>query len=128
APAPLVGFPGRRRWLARHPSSGVHDRSKPTGPSAQSLMGSSASQAFAFVSLTGDNGTRPDRGGPKGTLAKAPTRRAETHRHDEEAVLRPDIGTQARNHAAFIWSVADLLRGDYKQSEYGKVILPLTVI
>ena len=34
----------------------------------------------------------------------------------------------AKNHAAFIWSVADLLRGDYKQSEYGKVILPLTVI
>jgi type I restriction enzyme M protein len=33
-----------------------------------------------------------------------------------------------RNHAAFIWSVADLLRGDYKQSEYGKVILPLVVI
>jgi type I restriction enzyme M protein len=29
---------------------------------------------------------------------------------------------------AFIWSVADLLRGDYKQSEYGKVILPLTVL
>ena len=33
-----------------------------------------------------------------------------------------------RNHAAFIWSVADLLRGDFKQSEYGKVILPLVVI
>ncbi len=33
-----------------------------------------------------------------------------------------------KNHAAFIWSVADLLRGDYKQSEYGKVVLPLTVI
>ena len=32
------------------------------------------------------------------------------------------------NTAAFIWSVADLLRGDYKQSEYGKVILPLTVL
>ncbi len=32
------------------------------------------------------------------------------------------------NHAAFIWSVADLLRGDYKQSEYGKVVLPLTVL
>ena len=29
---------------------------------------------------------------------------------------------------AFIWSVADLLRGDYKQSEYGRVILPLTVL
>jgi type I restriction enzyme M protein len=33
-----------------------------------------------------------------------------------------------KSHAAFIWSVADLLRGDYKQSEYGKVILPLTVL
>jgi hypothetical protein len=28
------------------------------------------------------------------------------------------------NHAAFIWSVADLLRGDYKQSEYGRVSTP----
>src|SRR6478752_5490948 len=32
------------------------------------------------------------------------------------------------SHAAFIWSVADLLRGDYKQSDYGKVILPFTVL
>ena len=30
--------------------------------------------------------------------------------------------------ANFIWSIADLLRGDYKQSDYGKVILPLVVI
>ena len=36
--------------------------------------------------------------------------------------------SQINNHAAFIWSVADLLRGDYKQSEYGKVIMPLTVL
>jgi type I restriction enzyme M protein len=36
--------------------------------------------------------------------------------------------TTIKNHAAFIWSVADLLRGNYKQSEYGKVILPLTVL
>jgi type I restriction enzyme M protein len=28
----------------------------------------------------------------------------------------------------FIWSVADLLRGDYKQHEYREVILPLTVL
>jgi type I restriction enzyme M protein len=33
-----------------------------------------------------------------------------------------------QNHAAFIWSVAELLRGDYKQSEYGKVILPMVVL
>ena len=30
--------------------------------------------------------------------------------------------------SSFIWAVADLLRGDYKQSEYGKVILPFTVL
>lgn len=35
---------------------------------------------------------------------------------------------EINNHAGFIWSVADLLRGVYKQSEYGKVILPLTVL
>jgi type I restriction enzyme M protein len=29
---------------------------------------------------------------------------------------------------AFIWSVADLLRGDYKAHDYGKIILPLTVL
>lgn len=30
--------------------------------------------------------------------------------------------------ANLIWSVADLLRGDYKQSDYGKVILPFTLL
>lgn len=30
--------------------------------------------------------------------------------------------------AAFIWSVADLLRGDFKQSQYGRVILPFTLL
>ena len=38
------------------------------------------------------------------------------------------VSDEARNHAEFIWSVADLLRGDYKRSEYGRVILPLTVL
>ncbi|MDB4818320.1 type I restriction-modification system subunit M [Acidimicrobiales bacterium] len=38
------------------------------------------------------------------------------------------MSTNIKNHAAFIWSVADLLRGDYKQSDYGKVILPFTVL
>ncbi len=30
--------------------------------------------------------------------------------------------------ASFIWSVADLLRGDFKQSQYGRIILPFTVL
>ena len=37
-------------------------------------------------------------------------------------------GVAIKNHSGFIWSVADLLRGVYKQSEYGRVILPLTVL
>lgn len=30
--------------------------------------------------------------------------------------------------AAFIWAVADLLRGDFKQSQYGRIILPFTLL
>ncbi|MCF6148432.1 MAG: SAM-dependent DNA methyltransferase [Candidatus Kuenenia sp.] len=33
-----------------------------------------------------------------------------------------------REKANFIWSIADLLRGHYKQADYGKVILPFTVL
>jgi type I restriction enzyme M protein len=33
-----------------------------------------------------------------------------------------------QDKVGFIWSVAELLRGDFKQSEYGKVVLPLTVL
>ena len=33
-----------------------------------------------------------------------------------------------KEQANFIWSIADLLRGNFKQSEYGKVILPFTVL
>ena len=38
------------------------------------------------------------------------------------------MATPNPNLSSFIWSVADLLRGDFKQSEYGKVILPFTVL
>jgi type I restriction enzyme M protein len=30
--------------------------------------------------------------------------------------------------SSFIWSAADRLRGDYKRSEYDKMILPFTVL
>jgi type I restriction enzyme M protein len=29
---------------------------------------------------------------------------------------------------AFLWSIADLLRGDFKQSQFGRIILPLTLM
>lgn len=36
--------------------------------------------------------------------------------------------TNFSSTAAFIWSVADLLRGEFKQSQYGRVILPFTLL
>jgi len=41
---------------------------------------------------------------------------------------RSSVSAPPPNLSAFIWSVADLLRGDFRQSEYGKVILPFTVL
>jgi len=36
--------------------------------------------------------------------------------------------TDFKDKANLIWDVADLLRGDYKQSDYGKIILPMTIL
>ncbi len=33
-----------------------------------------------------------------------------------------------QNLADFIWNVADVLRGDFKQSIYGRIILPFTLL
>jgi len=38
------------------------------------------------------------------------------------------MATSFTELASFCWSIADLLRGDYKQSDYGKVILPFTLL
>jgi len=34
----------------------------------------------------------------------------------------------SNNLAAYSWSIADLLRGDFKQSQYGRIILPFTLL
>ncbi len=34
----------------------------------------------------------------------------------------------SQSNSALIWATADLLRGDYKQSDYGKIILPFTLL
>ena len=40
---------------------------------------------------------------------------------------RPQASMPDQNPSSFFWSVADLLRGDYKQSDYGKAILLFTI-
>jgi type I restriction-modification system DNA methylase subunit len=38
------------------------------------------------------------------------------------------MSTNIKSLGSFVWSIAELLRGDFKQSEYGKVILPFVVL
>tara|TARA_R110002050_G_scaffold112490_1_gene226737 strand:+ start:2727 stop:5099 length:2373 start_codon:yes stop_codon:yes gene_type:complete len=43
--------------------------------------------------------------------------------------MSQDGSSQTPNNlAAFCWSIADLLRGDFKQSQYGRIILPFTLL
>ena len=35
---------------------------------------------------------------------------------------------KTQNLGSFVWSIAEILRGDFRQSEYGKVILPFVVM
>jgi type I restriction enzyme M protein len=35
---------------------------------------------------------------------------------------------KANSLSSFTWSIAEILRGDFKQSDYGKVILPFVVL
>ncbi|MDH5219247.1 MAG: type I restriction-modification system subunit M, partial [Gammaproteobacteria bacterium] len=38
------------------------------------------------------------------------------------------MSDNTNNKAAYIWSLADLLRGDFRQSQYGRIILPFTLL
>ena len=38
------------------------------------------------------------------------------------------MSNDIRSLGSFVWSIAEILRGDFKQSEYGKVILPFVVL
>ena len=38
------------------------------------------------------------------------------------------VTEKAQNLSAFVYSIAEILRGDFKQSEYGKVILPFIIL
>ncbi len=40
----------------------------------------------------------------------------------------PTNSANVQRLSSFAWSIADILRGDFKQSEYGKVILPFVVL
>jgi len=42
--------------------------------------------------------------------------------------MAADISANIKSLSSFVWSIADILRGDFKQSEYGKVVLPFVVL
>jgi type I restriction enzyme M protein len=39
-----------------------------------------------------------------------------------------DIMEKTENLASEIWAIADVLRGDFKQSQYGRIILPFCIL
>ncbi len=43
-------------------------------------------------------------------------------------MTEPPSSNTPNNLAAYCWSIADLLRGDFKQSQYGRIILPFTLL
>ena len=47
---------------------------------------------------------------------------------DYRSELNKTMTQNTNNLATYIWSLADLLRGDFKQSQYGRVILPFTLL
>jgi type I restriction enzyme M protein len=81
------------------------------------VAGGSAREAGASVA---------EAGGGQGAAFAAPLK-ASARAAAGPSPLGPQP-TGKQNLSAFIWSVADILRGDYKQSDYGKVILPFTVL
>ena len=38
------------------------------------------------------------------------------------------VSSRVKDLSSFVWSIAEILRGDFKQSEYGKIILPFVVL
>ena len=74
----------------------------------------------------GVDGSLAEAGGGQDPALSVP-RKAPARAGAGPAPLGPQP-TGKQNLSAFIWSVADLLRGDYKQSDYGKVILAFTVL
>src|SRR5580658_7892024 len=46
----------------------------------------------------------------------------------ETASQKQKQGPPAQSLGSFVWSIAEILRGDFKQSDYGKVVLPFVVM
>jgi hypothetical protein len=47
--------------------------------------------------------------------------RAGDKKSDKGRTILPKSSTEVQNLSSFVWSIAEILRGDFKQSEYGKV-------
>lgn len=69
-----------------------------------------------------------DRSVNPGTSKSRPPPKTNGASRDTEPPPSPRSFSGFSEITGFLWGVADLLRGDYKQADYGKVILPLTVL
>lgn len=96
------------------------------GQTALPLEGDAEAQVDAEGFKTSKKQSRKAERSERVADVAAPTAAGAPEGPGEEAVLT-SMSTNS-DRVSFIWSVAELLRGDYKQSEYGRVVLPLTVL
>ncbi len=87
-----------------------------------------AKQAVVSTARVSDSGVQAMRGTAPASAPLAAPRQTTTRPTHTLPLRANGLSANDPNLSSFIWSVADLLRGDYKQSEYGKVILPFTVL
>ena len=86
------------------------------------------------VSLADGSAFISDVDGDEAAVEDALDERPRSHsvsKRTNQSMTAPAPGPQPtgkQNLSAFLWNIADLLRGDYKRSDYGKVILPFTVL
>jgi type I restriction enzyme M protein len=86
------------------------------------------------VSLADGSAFISDVDGDEAAVEDALDERPRSHsvsKRTNQSMTAPAPGpqpTDKQNLSAFLWNIADLLRGDYKRSDYGKVILPFTVL
>ena len=86
------------------------------------------------VALADGSADIRDGDGEDSAVEEATDERPRSHsvsKRTNQSMTAPAPGPQPpgkQNLSAFLWNIADLLRGDYKRSDYGKVILPFTVL
>jgi type I restriction enzyme M protein len=113
----------------RRVKSHIADQLEASGPGLAGMLGGLSRDRLKELCRALDlDDAGKEKAGLVGRLAATAPAEAPTEEAPAGTPARKTAAATTPNLSAFIWSVADLLRGDYKPSDYGKVILPFTVL